>query len=214
VARVGCTAPSSRPARRQPPLPVDPVQRFVDPLAEALARTPVGALRLFGPGSLSLASDLQQGDIGSSETWSVDGIQVGTGASLFQYRIPTQGTHTITLSATDGANLSSSASINLTIGPATGKPTVAITSPANGSGFNPTDQITFAATANAQGSATIPNTGYTWTDDIDGKLGTGRTIRHKLSGSIRDTIVHHVTVTATDTLGRSANDTVQDGGIC
>ena len=124
--------------------------------------------------------------------------------------------HTVTLSAIDGANLSSSASINLTIGPATGKPTVAITSPANGSGFTPTDQITFAATANAQGSATIPNTGYTWRDDIDGKLGTGRTIRHKLSGSICDTIIHHVTVTATDTLGRSATDTitVQDGGIC
>ena len=163
-----------------------------------------------------LASDPQQGDLGSSATWSVDGTPVGTGASLFQYRIPTQGTHTITLSATNGATLSSSASTNVTIGPATGKPTVAITSPADASGFNAGDRITFSATANAQGSATVPNTGYTWTDDIDGKLGTGRTIIHTLSGSICETIFHHVTVTATDTLGRSATDTitVRDGSIC
>ena len=37
VAQVRCTAPSSRPARRQPPLPVDRIPRFVNPRAEALA---------------------------------------------------------------------------------------------------------------------------------------------------------------------------------
>jgi hypothetical protein len=162
------------------------------------------------------AFDPQDGDLGASATWSVDGAQVGTGATLFQYRIPTQGTHTVTLSVTDSAQLSASASITVHVGPATGKPTVTITTPADGTNFAVGQPITFTANATAPGGATVPDSGYRWSDDIDGPLGTGKTITHMLTGSPCEIIDHRVTVTATDSFGGSASDTitVNDGSIC
>ncbi len=160
--------------------------------------------------------DPQQGDLGPLAIWSVDGTQVGTGASLFQYRIPTQGQHTITLSGTNGAGLSASASTTVMIGAPTGKPSVTITSPADNSSFGAGTQVTFSATATTSGGATVPDSGYSWSDDVDGPLGTGQSITHAPSGSICEIVTHHVTVTATDSDGRSSSDTitVQDGGIC
>jgi Bacterial Ig domain len=162
------------------------------------------------------AFDPQDGDVAASATWLVDGTPVGTGASLFQYRIPTQGTHTVTLSATNSAGASSSASITLNIGPATGKPTVQITSPPSGSSYSRDDLITFSASASTQDAATISDSGYSWTDDQDGPLGTGQTIQHKLTDYFCGIKEHHVTVTVTDSFGRSATDTitVNVGSIC
>ena len=162
------------------------------------------------------AFDWQEGDLSASATWSVDGTPVGTGASLFRYRIPTEGTHTVTLSATNGAGASGSASVTVNVGPPTGKPSVQITEPASGSNFAGGEPITFSAEADAQGGATIPESGYSWSDDVDGALGTGRTITRTLSGSQCEIIIHHVTVTATDSFSRSASDTitVNVGSIC
>ncbi len=162
------------------------------------------------------AFDPQDGDVGVSATWLVDGTPVGTGASFFQYRIPTQGTHAVTLSATNSAGASSSASITLNIGPATGKPTVLITSPPSGSSYGRDDLITFSASASTQDAATISDSGYGWTDDQDGPLGTGQTIQHKLTDYFCGIKEHHVTVTVTDSFGRSATDTitVNVGSIC
>jgi hypothetical protein len=162
------------------------------------------------------AFDSQEGDLSASATWSVDGTPVGTGASLFRYRIPTEGTHTVTLSATNGAGASGSASASVNVGPPTGKPSVQITSPASGSNFAGGEPITFTANAEPQGGATVPESGYSWSDDVDGALGTGKSITHTLSGSQCEIIVHHVTVTATDSFSRSASDTitVNVGSIC
>jgi len=162
------------------------------------------------------AFDPAQGDLAASATWSVDGVPVGTGATLFKYRIPTEGTHTVTLAATDSAHASSSASITVKIGPAVGKPTVQITSPANGTSFAAGEAIKFTAAAEALGGATVPESGYVWTDDLDGPLGTGQTLTHTLSGSTCVIFEHHVTVTVTDSFSRTATDTivVNDGGIC
>jgi hypothetical protein len=162
------------------------------------------------------AFDPQDGDLATSATWSVDGTPVGTGASFFQYRIPTQGTHTVTLSATNSAGASSSTSITLNIGPATGKPTVQITSPPSGYNAGTGELITFSASASTQGGATIADSGYSWTDDRDGPLGSGQTIQRVLTGGPCYIADHHVTVTVTDSFGRTATDTitVNVGSVC
>jgi hypothetical protein len=163
------------------------------------------------------ATDPQDSDIGPSATWSVDGgPPVCTGAALCPFRIPTQGAHIVTLTATNSGGLSSHDSIKVNIGPATGKPSVAITQPADGAFFSPGEQITFTGSASAPGGATIPESGYVWTDDVDGQLGTGHTIQHTLSGFPCSSTTHHVTLTVTDTFNRTNADhiTVYDGQIC
>ncbi len=158
------------------------------------------------------AFDGKDGDIGPSATWSVDGIAVGSGASLLQHQISTQGAHTIALSATNSGGITRSASTHVTIGPPTGKPSVLITSPPLASDatdryFGPGEVLTFSATADAQGVATIPDSGYVWTDSVDGLLGTGPTIQHTLTSA---TTIHDITVTVTDSLGRSGTDTIRE----
>lgn len=163
------------------------------------------------------AIDPEQGDIGSSATWSLDGTSIGTGASLLQYKITTPGTHTVTLSATNGGGGTASASITVHIVTGTGAPSVSITSPPDDTNVAAGTPITFTATATTASGATIPDADISWTDDLDGPLGTGHTITKTLTGSSCQIYVHQVTVTATDTgNGQSATDevTVNDGGIC
>jgi hypothetical protein len=163
------------------------------------------------------AIDPEQGDIGRSATWSLDGTPIGTGASLLQYKIATPGTHTVTLSATNGGGGTSSASITVHVVPGTGAPSVSITNPPNDSNVAAGTPITFTASATTASGATIPDADISWSDDLDGPLGTGHTISKTLTGSSCQIYVHHVTVTATDTgNGQSATDgiTVDDGGIC
>jgi hypothetical protein len=158
------------------------------------------------------AFDGKDGDIGPSATWSVDGTAVGTGASLLQHQIPQQGGHLITLSATNSGGITRSASTHVTIGPPTGQPAVLITSPplpVNQSDryFGPGEVLTFSATADAQGVATIADSGYVWMDSVDGFLGTGQTIQHTLTSA---TTIHDITVTVTDSLGRTGTDTIRE----
>ena len=91
-----------------------------------------------------------------------------------------------------------------------------ITEPENESGHAPRELIKFHAAVETLGGATVPESGYVWSDDIDGALGTGKTIEHTLSGSMCEIEVHHVTVTVTDNFNRTAKDTITvfDGGFC
>jgi len=163
------------------------------------------------------AFDGAEGDLSSSAVWSVDGKAVGTGATLFRHAISSSpGPHTVTLSATNSAGASSSASITVKIGPPSGSPSVQITEPENESSHAPFEVIKFHAVVETLGGATVPESGYVWSDDLDGPLGTGATIEHTLSGSMCVIEVHHVTVTVTDNFSRTAKDTITvfDGGIC
>jgi hypothetical protein len=163
------------------------------------------------------AIDPEQGDIGPSATWSLDGTPIGTGARLLQYKIATVGTHTVTLSATNGGGATSSASITVHVVPGTGAPSVSITNPPDNDDVAAGTPVTFTATATTASGATIPDADISWNDDLDGPLGTGSTITKTLTGSSCQIYVHHVTVTASDTgNGQSATDevTVNDGGIC
>ncbi len=154
--------------------------------------------------------DPQEGDVGAQATWSVDGTTVGTGAALLTTQITTQGTHAITLSYRNSAGILGTATVNVTIGPASGKPSVTITDPPLLEGYvdryvTPGVPFKLAALADTQGVATISNpSGYVWASDIDGVLGTGST----LNGATLTAGTHHVTVTVTDNLNRVGTDTI------
>lgn len=163
------------------------------------------------------AIDPEQGDLGSTATWTLDGAPIGTGASLLQYRIAAIGRHTVTLSVTNGGGASSKASINVNVVAGTGAPSVAILSPPTGSQFAADAAVTFTASATSVSGNAIPGADISWSDDLDGPLGTGSSIIRTLSGSICQINEHHVTVTATDPNNdQTATDevTVDEGGIC
>jgi Bacterial Ig domain len=159
------------------------------------------------------AFDPHDGDVATTATWSADGTLVGHGATLFRYAFSTQGPHTMTLSYTNQGGLTASASVMINVGPP-GQPSVTITQPANNSNFGFDEQITLHADAQPPTGTTI--TSYTWNDDRDGPLGSGQTITKTLSGSTCAIFTHDVTVTAHDSNGRSATDTitVNVGSIC
>ncbi len=161
------------------------------------------------------ALDPHDGDIGANATWLVDGVAVGKGATLLAHNIPTEGTHTITLKATNSGGVTSSASTSVVVGAPTGKPSVVITSPEYGSFFAPGEPIKFNAEAQALGAATVSE--YVWSDDLDGLLGATKEVTHTLSGfACGGFTQHHVTVTVTDSLKRVASDTIEvnDGQVC
>jgi len=87
------------------------------------------------------AFDGAEGDIGANAVWSIDGVRAGTGATLFRHRIATEGMHKVTLTATNSQNVSATATVVVDVGPPLGTPSVEITSPAAGAGFNPGEQI-------------------------------------------------------------------------
>ncbi|MFN8173288.1 MAG: hypothetical protein U0R65_15670 [Candidatus Nanopelagicales bacterium] len=155
------------------------------------------------------AYDATDGDLSDGATWLLDGQPAGTGARLLSLAIPSQGPHTVTLSSKNSGGLVGTSSIKVNVVPATGKPSVTITEPALPPGYVdryvvPGTPFTLTASAQAQGTATIPNSGYVWRSDLSGTLGTGPSIQATLP-----TGTHQVTVTVTDSLGRVATDTVK-----
>jgi hypothetical protein len=156
------------------------------------------------------ASDPSQGDLSTRATWSVDGVPVGTGATLLRYRIPTEGPHTVTLSVTNDAGLSSSASIKVNVGPPIKGPSVSITSPADGASFGPGEPIHFSGIAEGE-----PPFTYTWTDEPDGFLSEEPSFTRTLSGGC-EIVTHHVTLVVKDVDGETGSDsvTITAGTIC
>jgi hypothetical protein len=162
------------------------------------------------------ATDPAQGDLAATATWFVDGVAVGTGASLLRYEIPTEGEHEVTLKATNEAGLSASATVHVKIGPPIEAATVQITSPPNHSAFKENAPINFTAIGEGSGAEELPPSAYSWTDDIDGELGKGPSITRALSGSECEFRNHHVTVTVKDAKGHEASETIEVtvGGVC
>ena len=155
------------------------------------------------------AFDPTDGDVSDRATWLLDGQAIGTGARLLSTQITTQGAHTVTLTFANSAGVVGSASIKLTIGPPTGKPSVTITAPPLLPDYvdryvTPGVPFTLTATADAQGVATIAPSGYKWTSNLAGALGTGPSIQATLAEG-----THQVTATVTDSLGRVGIDTVK-----
>jgi hypothetical protein len=167
------------------------------------------------------AIDPAQGNIGATATWSVDGVSVGTGASLLLYRIGKEGEHVVTLTATNEAGLSASASIRLKLGPPVDEATVHITNPAAGSYYmNPEEQINFTAQGEGYGGEQLSSSAYRWTDVPEGSpehfLGEGPSLTTALGGPGCELVQHHVTVTVKDGTGHEAHETIEVtvGDIC
>jgi uncharacterized protein YjbI with pentapeptide repeats len=152
------------------------------------------------------ATDAEDGTLtGASLVWtsSIDGA-LGTGASV--QRVLSVGNHTVTLTATDSDSMTGTDSIlvEITDQAFNWPPTVSITSPANGAGFDYGQSVTFTANANDAEDGSLTGNSVVWTSSIDGLLGTGVSV----STSSLSAGTHTVTVNATDSGNKSATATV------
>lgn len=164
------------------------------------------------------ASDPSEGDLSLRATWSVDGVQVGTGASLLRYRIPTEGQHTVILAVKNDAGMSASTSIKVNIGKPVPGPSVTITSPLNGQEFPKTEPIEFSGIAEG-----VEPFKYRWIDEFETFLGEKKSLTLSEAKSFTKTleggceiVTHHVTLEVTDGDGEKGTDsvTIRVGTIC
>jgi hypothetical protein len=153
------------------------------------------------------ATDAEESSLkGSSLAWSssIDG-HIGSGASFTTDNL-SQGTHLITLTATDGQGLVDSASITITINPQTNTlPTATITYPATGLTFDDGDFIQFTGTGFDTEDQWLSGLSLVWYSNKDGQLGTGNSvITNSLSGG-----THIISLRATDSENTSSIDTIR-----
>lgn len=152
-------------------------------------------------------TDKEDGTIpASSLSWSssIDG-DLGTGASVPRNDL-SQGTHLITLVATDSKGRDGRATISVAITPpATNhKPVATISSPASGAVFDNGAAVTFAGSATDEEDGTLGSGSLVWTSDRDGQIGTGTSFpKSNLSAG-----GHTITLTATDSKGAQGTATI------
>ena len=155
------------------------------------------AFILFGdPATFSAtASDTVDGDLGATITWqsSLDG-DLGMGATID----PTlsRGTHTITASVTNSADLIGTATITVVVQSA---PVVGILAPTDAAVVPFGDPVTFTGVATDFEDGDISNR-IEWASNLDDDLGTDSTITVVLSRG-----VHTITATATDNSNHSTS---------
>jgi len=151
------------------------------------------------------ATDSEDGTLtGASLVWTstLDG-GIGTGES-FDRNDLTVGTHTIRLTATDSSGASASDSISVQVRLPNQAPTATITDPADGSTYFAGSSITFAGSATDPEDGTLAGASLRWSSSLDGHIGTGGSItRDDLSVG-----THAITLTATDSDGASAFDSI------
>ena len=146
----------------------------------------------------------------ASIAWTIDGHPV-TLDSLHSIPTLAPGPHTAVATATDnrGAGVErsgtgTSAPVQFTVGPMTAFSAWIVT-PADFAQIGDAFSAAVTFTAGSSGGTDVH---YTWRDDVDGPLGSGQTIHHTLTGGLDFQRTHHVTVTATDSHGRTASKTI------
>ena len=149
-------------------------------------------------------SDCEDGTItGAGLAWSsdIDGA-LGTGSPL-QVSSLSRATHTITLTVTDSGGKKDTASITLRISVNTA-PTAEITAPAGGGSYEQGQRISFAGAASDDEDILLSGSSLAWTSSLDGALGTGNALNvDDLSNGN-----HTITLTATDSGGKTGKDTI------
>jgi hypothetical protein len=151
---------------------------------------------------VATATDEDDGDLTDALAWSsdLDG-PLGTGGYFdIDSGNLTVGIHVLTVQVTDSRSATATATVTVTIHRA---PTVAISSPADGTSVLETDPVTFGASASDPDDGDL-TAGISWTSSLDGALGTG--------GSFTTTALsvgsHTVTASVTDSNGETRTDTV------
>lgn len=169
---------------------------------------PANNTTLFGGTSLTFTgsgSDPEDGTLsGLSLAWTSnrDGA-LGTGASLTTTTLTT-GDHTITLVGTDSGGNTGTSSIAVHVLAPNQPPSVTITAPANNTQVTAGTSVTFSALANDPEDGTLSGSAVRWTSSLDGTLGSGTSFT--TSGLTSGT--HTISVTATDSGGRSASASI------
>lgn len=148
------------------------------------------------------ASDAEDGTLGGSAlVWDshADG-RIGTGSSFSTANL-SAGTHTITLTATDSHGGTGSDSISLIIN---APPVVAITAPENNATFAQGTEIAFSCEASDAEEGSLSGSQLDWSSDGIGHIGFGTS----MTAADFPAGTHTIRVTATDSHGATASDSV------
>jgi hypothetical protein len=162
--------------------------------------------------------DRETGNLtGRALTWTSEGRLLGTG-NQFQAALPA-GTHTIHLRASDGA-LSGSAEVTIQVSPRSGDnapPGVTITAPPHRSApvsDRTGDCVTLTATSEDPEDGPLTGDALVWTDQPDGQ--PSRTLSRRGESiaacdflSTGGDLWHTITVTAWDSRGATATDSIR-----
>jgi hypothetical protein len=141
---------------------------------------------------------------------SIDGA-LGSGVDIFATL--SVGTHVVTLAATNSAGLIGRASVTLQVLPGSDYPSVTILIPHDDSaGGLPTAPPGIVETLIGQATdpvdSSLPDSAFVWTDSVDGRLGTGKTINVTLSSVFGVVAPHTLTLTVTNAVGNAGTSQV------
>ncbi len=146
---------------------------------------------------------------GADLVWTANGSGIGTGTSV-THTFGSTSSYSIILTGTNAVGHSAKASISIVVDPAPPTASVQIVSPKNGDYFQVSDSATsYPVNLIASGS---PGMQFSWTDSIDGNVGSGASITPNLTvqhqGTCAPWTTHNITLRGHDNLGRSASASI------
>jgi hypothetical protein len=131
---------------------------------------------------------------------------LGTGGDLW-VSLP-QGSHTITLAVKDSLGETGQDSIAVSVQAGEGYPTAQILKPTNNTIVGIGELVSFEGKGSDPEDGDLAGSSLVWTSNVDGPLGTGKSIQKTLSGDKCNTILHTITLEVTDKDGHKATHSI------